>query len=113
MAALMANRQQQTKEARERLALSMKMTQCVTRVSAALPPDAPAETRQKALEADPEWKALDAQIRQAEAAAKETLKQAEALVRKRMQDELRDNQAIQEGKAKAIETPRPALPQEK
>jgi hypothetical protein len=110
IAALMANRQQQTKEARERLALSIKMTQCVARVRATLPPDAPAETLQKALEADQDWKALDTQIRQAEATSKETLRQAEALVRKRMQDELRDNQAIQQGKAKAIETAKPTVP---
>jgi hypothetical protein len=109
IASLMANRKQQTQEAKERLSLSMKMTQCVARVRATLPSEAPAETLQKALEADSAWKTLDAQIQQAEAASKETLKQAEALVRQRMQQELRDNQAIEQGKAKAIETSKPTV----
>jgi len=111
-ASLMANRKQQTQEAKERLSLSMKMTQCVERVRATLPSEASAETLQKALEADPAWQDLDKQAKQAEAVSKETLKQAEALIRQRMQQELRDNQAIEQGKAKAIVTPQSTLPLE-
>jgi len=113
IATLMANRKQQTQEAREMLNLSRKMTQCVVRVRSTLPSEAPAEKLQKALEADLTWQDLDKQIKQAEAASKETLKQAEALVRQRMQQELRDNQAIEQGKAKAIVTTQPTLPLDK
>jgi hypothetical protein len=110
IAALMANRKQQTHQAKERLNLSIQMTQCVSRVRATLPSDVSGEALQKALEADQAWKTLDIQIKQAEAASKETLKQAEALVRQRMQQEMRDNQAIEQGKAKAIETAKPIVP---
>jgi hypothetical protein len=113
IAALMANRKQQTQEAREMLSLSRKMTQCVVRVRATLPSEAPAEKLQKALEADLAWQDLDKQIKQVEATSKETLKQAEALVRQRMQQELRDNQAIEQDKAKAIVTTQPTLPLDK
>jgi Ca2+/Na+ antiporter len=105
---LMANRKQQAKEARERLSLSLKMTQCVTRVRGTLPPEATGEAVQKALVADPAWKDLESQIKKAEAVAAETLKQAQELVRKRMKDELRDNQAISKGEAKAIDNVLPA-----
>jgi hypothetical protein len=110
IAALMANRKQQTQDAREMLSLSRKMTQCVVRVRATLPSEASGETLQKALEADPAWQDLDKQIKQAEVTSKETLKQAEALVRQRMQQELRDNQAIEQGKAKAIVTTQSTAP---
>jgi hypothetical protein len=110
MASLKASREQQVKEARERVSLSLKMTQCVTRVRGSLPPEATAEAVQKALEADQGWKDLDSQIKKLEEASAETLKQARALIRKRMQDELRDNQAISKGEAKAIDN---VLPTEK
>jgi hypothetical protein len=108
--ALMESREQQARQARELLALSLKMTQCVTRVRATLPPEATADALQKALQSDQEWATLDTQLKQAEATVKETRKQAEALVRQRMQQELRDNKAIEEGKATALEPSQPVQP---
>jgi hypothetical protein len=112
IATLTANHEQQAKEARERLNLSLKMTQCVTRVRGALPPEATPEVVQKALEADPTWQELASQIKRAEAASKETLKQAQEMVRKRMKDELRDNQALDKGAAKALDSAQPRAPAE-
>jgi len=82
----------------------------VTRVRATLPPEATAETVQKALESDQIWKELDSRFKQAEAASAETLKKAQELVRKRMQDEMRDHQAIEQGKAKALDRVQPSVP---
>jgi len=112
IATLMANREQQAKDARERLSLSLKMTQCVTRVRGALPPEATAEVVQKALEADPTWQELDSQMKRADVAAKETRKQAQDMVRNRMKDELRDNQALSKGEAKALDNAQPSVPVE-
>lgn len=113
IASLAANREQQAKDARTSIALSLQMTQCVTRVRATLPPEATAETVQKALESDQMWKELDSRLKQAEAASAETLKKAQELVRKRMQDEMRDHKAIEQGKAKALDRAQPSLPAEK
>lgn len=112
MATLKANREQQAKDARERFSLTLKMTQCVTRVRAALPSEATGEVVQKALEADPTWQELDSQIKRAEAISKETLKQAHELIRNRMKDELRDNQALSKGEAKALDNVQPSVPVE-
>ena len=100
---LMTNRQQQVQEGYARLAVSQKMTQCVTRVRAALPADATTEALKKALAADSEWISLDDQSKKLEAASKITLQQAQNLIRHRMQEELRAQQAVAEGKAKAID----------
>jgi hypothetical protein len=88
------------------------MTQCVTRVRGALPSEATAEVVQKALEADPTWQELDSQIKRAEAASKETLKQAQEMVRKRMKDEMRDNEALSKGAAKALDSAQSRVPAE-
>lgn len=100
---LMTNRQQQAQDNRSLFALSQKMTQCVTRVKATLPVEATDETLKKALLADSEWAALDAQFKKLEAGAKATKQQAENLVRMRMQEEARAQKAVSEGKAKAID----------
>jgi len=100
---LMTNRQQQVQEGHARWAVSQKMTQCVTRVRATLPADATTETLKNALAADAEWTSLDDQSKKLEAAAKITLQQAQSLIRQRMQEELRAQQAVAEGKAKAID----------
>lgn len=103
IASLMTNRQQQVQEANARLAVSMKMTQVVTRVRATLPADATTEALTKALAADSEWTSLDEQSKKLELASNVTLKQAQNLIRQRMQEELRAQQAVTEGKAKAID----------
>jgi len=72
---LMTNRQQQVQEGHARLAVSQKMTQCVTRVRAALPADATTEALKTALAADSEWISLDDQSKKLEAATKITLQQ--------------------------------------
>jgi hypothetical protein len=99
----MTNRQQQVQDSRSLLALSLKMTQCVTRVKATLPAEATDEALTKALTADSEWVALDDQFKKREAGAKATMQQAENLVRMRMQEEMRAHQAVSEGKARAID----------
>jgi hypothetical protein len=103
IASLMTNRQQQVQDSRSLLALSLKMTQCVTRVKATLPAEATDEALTKALTADSEWVALDDQFKKREAGAKATMQQAENLVRMRMQEEMRAHQAVSEGKARAID----------
>lgn len=103
MASLLTNRQQQAQEGYARLAVSMKMTQCVTRVRATLPADTTAEALKKALTADPEWISLDEQSKKLSAAATATLQQAHQLIRQRMQEEMRAQKAIAQGKAKAID----------
>ena len=113
IASLMTNRQQQVKEGHLRVALSLKMTQCVTRVRATLPAEATAESLKKALSDDAEWKALDDQAKKADAAAAATLQQAQDLIRKRMQEEQRANQAVATGKAKALDGELPSRPAEK
>lgn len=110
IASLMTNRQQQVKEGHLRVEISRKMTQCVARVRATLPAEATEESLQKALADDAEWKALDAQAKEAEAAAAATLKQAEDLIRKRKQEELQANQAVAQGKAKALDGDLPSKP---
>lgn len=100
---LMTNRQQQAQDNRSLFALSLKMTQCVTRVKATLPAEATDETFKKALLADAEWTALDAQFNKLEAGAKATKQQAVNLVRMRMQEEARAHQAVAEGKARSID----------
>lgn len=112
ISALKANHEQQAQEARERFNLSLKMTQCVARVRGALPSEATAEVVQKALEADPMWQELDSQIKKAEAASKATLKQAREMVRRRMKDEIRDNEALSKGAAKALDSAQPLVPAE-
>jgi hypothetical protein len=112
ISSLKANHEQQAQVARERFNLSLKMTQCVTRVRGALPSEATAEVVQKALEADPTWQELDSQIKRAEAASKETLKQAQEMVRKRMKDEMRDNEALSKGAAKALDSAQSRVPAE-
>jgi hypothetical protein len=103
IASLITNRQQQAQDSRSLFALSLKMTQCVSRVKATLPADATNETFTKALAADSEWGALDEQFKSCEASAKVTRQQAENLIRLRMQEETRAHQAVSEGKAKAID----------
>lgn len=103
IASLMTNRQQQAKEAQSRHALSLKMTQCVSRVRGALPADASEESLTKALATDQEWSSLTGQVSRAEATANATLQEAQNLIRKRMQEEVRANQAIAQGKAKAMD----------
>ncbi len=101
IASLMTNRQQQVKDSRSLFAVSQKMTQCVTRVKAALPAEATAEALSQALTADSEWAALDAQFKKLEAGAKATRQQAENLIRSRMQEESRAQKAVADGKARA------------
>lgn len=103
IASLMTNRQQQAQDSRTLFALSLKMTQCVTRVKATLPAEATNEALTKALAADSEWGALDEQFKKREAGAKATKQQAENLIRMRMQEETRAHQAVSEGKARAID----------
>ncbi len=103
IASLMTNRQQQAQDNRSLFALSLKMTQCVTRVKATLPAEATDEALTKALAADSEWGALDEQFKKLDAGAKATKQQAENLIRMRMQEEARAHQAVSEGKAKAID----------
>ena len=103
IASLMTNRQQQVQESRSRLAVSLKMTQCVTRVRATLPADTTDEALKKALTTDPEWTALDEQSKKLAAAANATMQQANQLIRQRMQEEGSAQQAVAEGKAKAID----------
>ena len=103
IASLMTNGQQQAQEGRARLAVSMKMTQCVTRVRATLPADVTGEALKKALMTDPEWTALDEQSQKLAAAANATKLQGHQLIRQGMQKELRAQQAIAQGKAKAID----------
>jgi hypothetical protein len=103
IASLMTNRQQQVQEGNARLAVSMKMTQCVTRVRAILPADVTTEALTKALAADSEWTSLAEQSKKLEAAANATMQQARNLIRQRMQEELSAQQAVAEGKAKAID----------
>ena len=103
IASLMTNRQQQVQEGNARLAVSMKMTQCVTRVRTILPADVTTEALTKALAADSEWTSLAEQSKKLEAAANATMQQARNLIRQRMQEELSAQQAVAEGKAKAID----------
>ena len=103
IASLITNRQQQVQEGYARLAVSLKMTQCVTRVRAALPSDVTTESLKKALAADSEWTSLDEQSKKLEAAANATMQQARNLIRQRMLEEQRAQQAVAEGKAKAID----------
>lgn len=110
MASLLTNRQQQVQESHSRLAISMKMTQCVTRVRATLPADTTDEALKKALTTDAEWIALDEQSKKLTVVATVTMQQAHQLIRQRMQEEMRAQQAIAQGKAKAIDgasTPKP------
>lgn len=104
IASLMTNRQQQVQEGRSRLAVSLKMTQCVTRVRATLPADTTDEALKKALATDSEWTALCEQTQKLEASAKVTMQQAQNLIRQRMKDELHAQQAVAEGKAKALDS---------
>jgi len=103
ISSLMTNRQQQVQDGYARLAVSQKMTQCVTRVRAALPADVTTEALKKALAADSEWTLLDEQSKKLQAAANATMQQAQNLIRQRMQEEQRAQQAVTEGKAKAID----------
>jgi hypothetical protein len=103
IASLITNRQQQVQDGYARLAVSMKMTQCVTRVRAALPADVTTESLKKALEADSEWTLLDEQSKKLEAAANATMQQAQNLIRQRMQEEARAQKAVVDGKARAID----------
>ena len=103
IASLMTNRQQQVQEGRSRVAVSLKMTQCVTRVRATLPADSTDEALKKALTADPEWTALEEQNKKLKAAADATMQQAHQLIRQRIQEEGRAQKDIAEGKAKAID----------
>ena len=103
ISSLMTNRQQQVQEGNARLAVSMKMTQCVTRVRGMLPADATTEALTKALASDSEWTSLSEQSKKLEAAANATMQQAQNLIRQRMQEEVRAQQAVAEGKAKAID----------
>ncbi len=102
IASLMTNRQHQAQDSRALFALSLKMTQCVTRVKATLPANAADESLTKALTADAEWGALDEQYKKLKAASNVTMQQAQNLIRQRMQEEVRANQAVAEGKARAI-----------
>lgn len=104
IASLMTNRQQQVQEGRLLVAVSLKMTQCVTRVRATLPEGAPDEALRKALAADSEWTTLDEQAKQLKVAAEATLQQAKDMMVRRMREEARAQQAVADGKARAIDS---------
>jgi len=103
ISSLMTNRQQQVKDSQSLFDVSLKMTQCVTRVKATLPGDAAGEALTKALAADPEWTSLEEQAKKLKGDADATLQQAKNMVVKRMQEEMRAHQAVAAGKARAID----------
>lgn len=103
IASLTTNRQQQALDSRALFDVSLKMTQCVTRVKATLPADATNEALTKALAVDPEWTMLDEQSKKLKLVADATLQQAKKMIVQRLQEEGRVKKAVADGKARALD----------